>query len=81
MIRPRRMEMGGVCSTQRAIRNTYKILGGRTEGKGPLRRPRHKWVDNIKMYQEKQSLEMCTGFIRLRIGNGGNGHGVNLQIS
>jgi hypothetical protein len=30
-------------------RTTYRILVGKPEGKGPLGRPRHKWVDNIKM--------------------------------
>jgi hypothetical protein len=25
------------------------FLVGEPEGKGPLRRPRHRWVDNIKM--------------------------------
>jgi hypothetical protein len=30
-------------------RNAYKILVGKPEGKRPLGRPRHRWVDNIKM--------------------------------
>jgi hypothetical protein len=30
-------------------RNAYRILGGKSDGKRPLRRPRRKWVDNIKM--------------------------------
>jgi hypothetical protein len=30
-------------------RNTYKILVGKREGKRPLGRPRHRWVDNIKI--------------------------------
>jgi hypothetical protein len=30
-------------------RNAYRILVGKPEGKRPLGRPRHKWVDNIKM--------------------------------
>jgi hypothetical protein len=32
-----------------AKRNAYRILVGKPEGKRPLRRPRHRWVDNIKM--------------------------------
>jgi hypothetical protein len=28
---------------------TYKLLVGKQEGKRPLGRPRHRWVDNIKM--------------------------------
>jgi hypothetical protein len=30
-------------------RNAYTILVGNPEGKRPLGRPRHRWVDNIKM--------------------------------
>jgi hypothetical protein len=30
-------------------RNAYRILVGNPEGKGPLGRPRRRWVDNIKM--------------------------------
>jgi len=27
----------------------YRVLVGKPEGKGPLRRPRRGWVDNIRM--------------------------------
>ena len=27
----------------------YRVLVGKLEGKRPLRRPRHRWVDNIGM--------------------------------
>jgi hypothetical protein len=30
-------------------RNAYRILVGKTEEERPLRRPRRRWVDNIKM--------------------------------
>jgi hypothetical protein len=30
-------------------RNEYRLLVGKPEGKRPLRRPRHRWVDNIRM--------------------------------
>jgi hypothetical protein len=30
-------------------RNAYRLLVGNLEGKAPLGRPRHRWVDNIKM--------------------------------
>jgi hypothetical protein len=29
--------------------NAYRILVGKPEGKRPLGRPRHGWVDNIRM--------------------------------
>jgi hypothetical protein len=31
-------------------RNAYRILVGKPEGKRPLRRPRWRWVGNIKIY-------------------------------
>jgi hypothetical protein len=30
-------------------RNVYRLLVGTPEGKRPLGRPRHRWIDNIKM--------------------------------
>jgi hypothetical protein len=30
-------------------KNVYRLLVGKPEGKRPLGRPRHRWVDNIKM--------------------------------
>jgi hypothetical protein len=30
-------------------RNVYKILVGKSGGKGPLGGPRRRWMDNIKM--------------------------------
>jgi hypothetical protein len=30
-------------------RNVYRLLVGKSEGKRPLGRLRHMWVDNIKM--------------------------------
>jgi len=31
------------------MRNAYKILVGKPEGKRPLGRPRRRWEDNIRM--------------------------------
>jgi hypothetical protein len=33
----------------RVRRNAYRILVGKPEGRRPLGRPRHRWVDSIKM--------------------------------
>jgi hypothetical protein len=33
--------------------NTYRLLVGKPEGKRPLRRPRRKWLDNIRMDLEE----------------------------
>jgi hypothetical protein len=30
-------------------RETYRMLVGNPEGKRPLGRPKHRWVDSIKM--------------------------------
>jgi len=30
-------------------RGVYSVLLGKPEGRRPLRRPRHRWVDNIRM--------------------------------
>jgi hypothetical protein len=29
--------------------NAYRLLVGKQEGKRPLGRPRHRWIDTIKM--------------------------------
>jgi hypothetical protein len=49
-------------------RNAYRILGGKPEGKRPLERPRHTWLDNIKIDLRKVEW---TGSIWLRIGTSG----------
>jgi hypothetical protein len=41
--------MGRACSKNGEKRNAYRISVGNPEGKRPLGRPRHRWVDNIKM--------------------------------
>jgi hypothetical protein len=41
--------MGRACSTNGETRNAYRVLVGNPEGKRPLGRRRHRWVDNIKM--------------------------------
>ena len=35
------------------MRRYYKVLVGKPEGKRPLRRPRRRWEDNIKMDLEE----------------------------
>jgi hypothetical protein len=42
-------EMGGACSTYGEIGGVHKSLVEKPEEKKPLRRPRRRWKDNIKM--------------------------------
>jgi hypothetical protein len=39
------------------MRNVYKTLVGKPEVKNPLRGPRHRWDDNIKMYVKERGLK------------------------
>jgi hypothetical protein len=41
--------MGRAYSTNGERRNACRILVGKPEGNRPLGRPRHTWVNNIKM--------------------------------
>jgi hypothetical protein len=31
------------------VQNAYKILAGKSKGRRPLGRPRHRWEDNIRI--------------------------------
>ena len=41
--------MGRTCSPYERSRNAYRVLVRKPEGMRPLRRPRCRWEDNIKM--------------------------------
>jgi hypothetical protein len=45
----RTMRWAGHVARMGETRNAYRILVGKPEGKRPLRRPRRRWVDNIKI--------------------------------
>jgi hypothetical protein len=49
IIKSRRMSRAGYVARMGEKRNAYRILVGKPEGKGPLGRPRRRWVDNIKI--------------------------------
>jgi hypothetical protein len=49
MINSRRMRWAGDVARTREIRNAYKILVGKPEGKRPLGRPRRRWEDIMKI--------------------------------
>jgi hypothetical protein len=41
--------MGGDVARMGEMRNAYKVLVGKPEGKRPLRRPRHRWEDSTRL--------------------------------
>jgi hypothetical protein len=49
IIKSRRMRWEGHVARMGENRNAYRLLVGKSEGKRPLRRPRRRWVDNIRM--------------------------------
>jgi hypothetical protein len=51
-------------------RVVYRVLVGKPEARGPLRRPRRRWEDNIKMDLQEVG-EGCGDWSWLRIGTGG----------
>jgi hypothetical protein len=48
------------------VRNVYKMLVGKPEGKRPPGKPRGRWEDNIRMDLKEISWGMWIGFIWLR---------------
>ena len=49
VIKTRRVRWVGHVACMRERRGIYRVLVGKPEGKRPLRRPRSRWEDNIKM--------------------------------
>jgi hypothetical protein len=39
------------------MRNAYRILVGKSEGKRPFGRPRNRWEDNIRTYLKEIGWE------------------------
>jgi len=49
VVKSRRMRWAGHVACMGEGRGVHKVLVGKPEGKRPLRRPRRRWEDNIKM--------------------------------
>jgi len=49
VIKSRRMRWDGHVAHMGEERGVYSVLVGKPVGKRPLRRPRHRWVDNIRI--------------------------------
>ena len=49
VIKSRRMRWAGHVARMGEEMGVYRVLLGKPEGRRPLGRPRHRWVDNIRM--------------------------------
>ena len=49
VVKLRKMRWAGHVACMGEGRGVHRVVVGRPEGKRPLRRPRHRWEDNIKM--------------------------------
>jgi hypothetical protein len=49
VVKSRRMRWAGHVSRMGEETGVHRVLVGKPEGKKPLRRPRRRWEDNIKM--------------------------------
>jgi hypothetical protein len=49
IIKARRMKWAGHVARMGEKRNAYRLLVGKPEGKRPLGRSRHRWLDNVRM--------------------------------
>jgi hypothetical protein len=59
IIKSRRMRWVGHVAQMGEKRNVCRLLVGKPEGKRPLGRPRHRWIDNNKM----EILEICLSVV------------------
>jgi hypothetical protein len=74
VVKSRRMRWAWHVARMGEDRGVYRVLVGKPERKRPLRRPRRRWEDNIKMdLQEVRGGVVGTGWSWLRIETGG-GH-------
>jgi hypothetical protein len=71
-IKSRRMRWARHVARMGEVTKLYKVLVGKPEGKRPLRRPRCRWEDGIRMDLREIGLgEGGIGFDCLRTGTGG----------
>jgi hypothetical protein len=68
MVKLRRMRWAGHVTRMGAKMDAYRILVGKPEEKRQLGRPRHKWVENIKMDLTEIGWDRMDWINRLRIG-------------
>ena len=61
LIKSRRVRWAGHVAHMGERRGVHRVLVGKPEGKRPLRRPRHRWEDNIKMDLQEVGCGVWTG--------------------
>ena len=61
VIKSRRMRWAGYVAHMGEERVVYMVLVWKPDGKKPLGRPRHIWVDNIRMDLQEMVCGMWTG--------------------
>jgi len=68
VIKSRRIRWAGYVARMGEERVVYRVLVGKSEGRRPLRRPRRRWVDNIRVdFQEVGCVYMdCIGLAQDR---------------
>jgi hypothetical protein len=49
-MRSRKMKWAGHVASMGKKKNACRFLVGKPEGRRPVGRPRHRWVDNIRMH-------------------------------
>jgi len=60
VIKSRIMRLAGYVAHMEELRNGYKILGGKPEGKTLLQRPRCRWEDNMMVWTGFTCLVICS---------------------
>jgi hypothetical protein len=58
------MRLAGHVARMGGKRNVYRLLVGKPLGKRPLGRPRHRWIDNIKMEDINTETWSCSLVVR-----------------
>jgi hypothetical protein len=61
-MKSRRMGWPGLVALMGNENGVYRVLMGKAEGKTPLRRPRHRWEDNINADLQEVGCG-CMGWI------------------
>jgi len=57
VIKLKRMRWAGEVARMGVERGVYRVLVGKPQGKRALGRPRHRWVDNIRMDLQEVGCE------------------------